>query len=163
LVSDAGTPGISDPGNKLVKYLIEKLPNLKIVPIPGPCAAIAALSISGFPTDKFVFLGFPPHKKGREKFFKNLAQEEKVVVFYESPHRMEKCLVELKKYLPNQTKIVICRELTKIFETVYRGTVGDIAIPKNEIKGEFVVVICNATIRANSRIERFAGHFEESY
>ncbi len=142
LVSDAGTPGISDPGNKLIEYLIGKLPGLKIVPIPGPCAATAALSVSGFPIDKFVFLGFPPHKKGREKFFKELAKEEKTAVFYESPHRMEKCLNQLKEFLPADRKIVICRELTKMFETIYRGTMDNITIPKNEIKGEFVVVLC---------------------
>ncbi len=141
LVSDAGTPGISDPGSKLISYLVAQLHGLKIVPIPGPCAAIAALSVSGFPSDKFVFLGFPPHKKGRETFFKELANEEKTAVFYESPHRIEKCLSQLKEFLPADRKIVICRELTKIFETIYRGMVGDIAIPKNEIKGEFVVMI----------------------
>lgn len=141
LVSDAGTPGISDPGNKLIEYLISKLPGIKIIPIPGPCAATTALSVSGFPADKFIFLGFPPHKKGRETFFKELAQEEKTVVFYESPHRMEKCLEQLKQFLPTDRKIVICREITKMFETIYRGTIGDIDVPKNEIKGEFVIVL----------------------
>lgn len=141
LVSDAGTPGISDPGNKLIAYLVLKLPSLKIIPIPGPCAAITALSVSGFPADKFVFLGFPPHKKGRETFFKELAREEKTAVFYESPHRMEKCLEQLKEFLPADRKIAICRELTKMFETIYRGTVGDITTPKNEIKGEFVIIL----------------------
>jgi 16S rRNA (cytidine1402-2'-O)-methyltransferase len=141
LVADAGTPGISDPGNKLISYLVAQLPSLKIVPIPGPCAAIAALSVSGFPADKFVFLGFPPHKKGRETFFKELANEEKTAVFYESPHRIEKCLEQLKEFLPADRKIAICRELTKMFETIYRGTIGNVTIPKNEIKGEFVVVV----------------------
>ncbi|MEK7211035.1 MAG: 16S rRNA (cytidine(1402)-2'-O)-methyltransferase [Patescibacteria group bacterium] len=143
LVSDAGTPGISDPGNRLIQYLLSLIPDLNIVPIPGPNAAIAALSISGFPTDEFLFLGFPPHKKGREKFFKEIAEMRRVVVFYESPHRILKALEQLEKFLPPDRRLVVCRELTKMFETVYRGTVGDIRskIPASAVRGEFVVVI----------------------
>ncbi|MBI1908288.1 16S rRNA (cytidine(1402)-2'-O)-methyltransferase [Candidatus Uhrbacteria bacterium] len=96
LVTDAGTPGISDPGGLLVQEAAARFGSaLRIVPIPGPCAAIAALSVSGFPTDRFVFLGFPPHKKGRRGFFDRVAAEEEVVVFYESVHRAEKALAEL--------------------------------------------------------------------
>lgn len=143
LVSDAGTPGISDPGNRLVEEVAKQLPDTKIIPIPGPCAAIAALSISGFSTDKFVFLGFPPHKKGRETFFKNLAEEKRTVVFYESPHRILKCLNQLEQYLESDRQIVVCRELTKMFETIYRGTIFDVQkqLENDKIKGEFVVVI----------------------
>jgi len=113
LVSDAGTPGISDPGNKLVRFLADNKIDVKISPIPGPSAIISALSVSGFPTDNFVFLGFVPHKKRRQTFFKNLVQEKKTAVFYESPHRIMKTLGSLKEYLPEQ-EIVVCRELTKI-------------------------------------------------
>jgi 16S rRNA (cytidine1402-2'-O)-methyltransferase len=96
LVTDAGTPGISDPGGILVKEVIESLSDqVKVVPIPGPNAAIAALSISGFPTDKFVFMGFPPHKKGRNKFFDEVVNAKHTVVFYESTHRILKSLKEL--------------------------------------------------------------------
>ncbi|MBI5732332.1 MAG: rRNA (cytidine-2'-O-)-methyltransferase, partial [Candidatus Magasanikbacteria bacterium] len=135
--------GISDPGNRLIEYLLSLMPDLEISPIPGPNAAISALSISGFPTDEFLFLGFPPHKKGREKFFKEIAETNRTVVFYESPHRILKALEQMEKFLPAARRLVICRELTKIFETIYRGTVGDIRskIPAAEIRGEFVVVI----------------------
>lgn len=143
LVSDAGTPGISDPGNRLIEYLLSLMPDLQVSPIPGPNAAISALSISGFPTDEFLFLGFPPHKKGRETFFKNLATEKRTVVFYESPHRILKALEQLEKFLSPDRRVVICRELTKMFETVYRGVVGDIRvkIPDTDVRGEFAVVI----------------------
>src|SRR3989338_621291 len=97
LVSDAGTPGINDPGNYLIQEILKELPDLKVVPIPGPNAAITALSISGFPTDKFVFLGFPPHKKGRQTFFRRIGGIEETVVFYESKHRILKALEELRE------------------------------------------------------------------
>ena len=132
LVSDSGTPSISDPGNKL----IEKIKDIaEIIPIPGPNAAIAAASISGFPMDKFVFLGFPPHKKGRNKFFKEVAEYKYPVIIYESPHRIIKTLNELKDF-----DVVVGRELTKKFETIYRGKVEDI-IKQIKPKGEFVIVI----------------------
>ena len=146
LVSDAGTPGISDPGNRLIEYLLSLTPDLQILPIPGPNAAISALSISGFPTDEFLFLGFPPHKKGRETFFKDLADQKRTVVFYESPHRILKALEQMEKFLPADRRLVVCRELTKMFETVYRGTVGDIRpkLSEKDDRGEFVVVIDRA-------------------
>ena len=142
LVSDAGTPGISDPGNKLIEYLVENNIDVKIIPIPGPSAVISALSISGFPTDNFIFLGFVPHKKGRQTFFENLAKEKKTATFYESPHRIMKTLESLKKYIPEK-EIAVCRELTKIYETIYRGKPDEVAkkIASDEIKGEFVVVV----------------------
>ncbi|NQU83310.1 MAG: 16S rRNA (cytidine(1402)-2'-O)-methyltransferase [Parcubacteria group bacterium] len=144
LVSDAGTPGISDPGNKLVEEVVDVLGDqVQVIPIPGPCAAISALSASGFPTDKFIFLGFPPHKKGRETFFKNLAEEKRTVVFYESTHRIIKCLEQLGQYLEPNRKIVVCRELTKMFETIYRGTISDVQnqLENDKIKGEFAIVV----------------------
>ncbi|MCK4918903.1 MAG: 16S rRNA (cytidine(1402)-2'-O)-methyltransferase [Candidatus Pacebacteria bacterium] len=143
LVSDAGTPGISDPGNMLIKYLVENKINIKIIPIPGPSAVISALSISGFPTDNFLFLGFAPHKKGRQTFFKNIATEKRTVVFYESPHRISKALNSMQEFFPEK-EIVVCRELTKIFETIYRGKAEEIKkilTADNQVKGEFVIVI----------------------
>lgn len=120
LVSDAGTPGISDPGNKLIKHLIDNRIDVNIIPLPGLSAVISALSVSGFPTDNFVFFDFVPHKKGRQTFFENLAKEKRTAVFYESRHRIMKTMESLKKYVP-QKEIVVCRELTKIYETTYRG------------------------------------------
>jgi len=135
LVSDSGTPGISDPGNKLINHLAKSLPDLEIIPIPGPNAAVAAASISGLPMDKFVFMGFPPHKKGRQKFFKEVAESKYPVILYESPHRILKTLEELRDF-----EIVVGRELTKKFETVYRGKARDV-IKKIKPKCEFVIAI----------------------
>ena len=151
LVSDAGTPGISDPGNKLINAVIESLGGeVKIIPIPGSCAATAAASVSGFPMDKFLFLGFPPTKRKRKKFFQEIAESEYPVVFYESPYRIIKSLKELKnsldtKYNIQDTKIVVCRELTKKFETIYRGNIDKVIkdIENDKIKGEFVVIVEN--------------------
>jgi 16S rRNA (cytidine1402-2'-O)-methyltransferase len=147
LVCDAGTPGISDPGNKLISQILEKAEGVKIMPIPGPNAAIAALSVSGFPTDKFIFLGFPPRKKGRNKFFKEIADAKYTVVFYESPHRILKTLKDIQLYEEGDRlirKVAVCRELTKQFESVYRGTPEEIIKTlegdENNQKGEFVIV-----------------------
>jgi 16S rRNA (cytidine1402-2'-O)-methyltransferase len=151
LVSDAGTPSISDPGAKLVSYLIEQLPGLKIIPIPGPSALTAALSISGLSADKFIFLGFPPVKKKRKKFFKEIVRAKYTIVFYESPHRILKTLEDLFVVLSSpeadeesrRRQIVLCRELTKKFETIYRGKIKEVIeqIKKDKIKGEFVIVV----------------------
>lgn len=143
LVTDAGTPGISDPGNLLIRDLRVKFPELKIVPIPGPSAIITALSVSGFPTDKFLFLGFPPHKNKRQKFFQETAAAEYTVCFYESSHRIEKCLKEIQENFSTERKILIGREITKQFETFYIGTVGGLSKMSIPAKGEFVVVISN--------------------
>ena len=142
LASDAGTPGISDPGNRLVAKLIEVGPrSIEIVPIPGPSALTAAASIAGFSMDRFVFLGFPPVKKKRKKFFEEAVNSRYPVVFYESPYRIIKTLKEID--LLTARKIVVGRELTKKFETVYRGSAKDVLaeLAKDEIRGEFVVVI----------------------
>ena len=148
LVSDAGTPGISDPGNKLIEIIISQNINTKIEPIPGSSAVVTALSVSGLPTDKFIFLGFPPHKKGRQKFIKSIADYIYPVVVYESKHRIIKFLKELvafnkqKKFIK---KVIIFRELTKMHETIYRGEleeiINQIKNDKNAQKGEFVVVV----------------------
>lgn len=145
LVTDAGTPGISDPGNELIAELIKKskkgiIKSIRIVPIPGPSAVTAALSISGFPTAKFLFLGFPPHK-GRQKFFQEVATSPHTVAFYESPYRIKKCLAELRVVLEPTRQICVCRELTKKFESVYRGNISEIIEMQIPAKGEFVVVI----------------------
>ncbi|MBU1136996.1 16S rRNA (cytidine(1402)-2'-O)-methyltransferase [Patescibacteria group bacterium] len=143
LVSDAGTPTISDPGAKLIDYLVGQMPDLKIIPIPGPSAVIAALSVSGFPADKFVFFGFPPIKNKRKKFFQEVAGAKYTAVFYESTHRILKTLGELKEILSPERKIVIGRELTKKFETIYRGSAEEIIrqLEQGEIRGEFVIMI----------------------
>lgn len=161
LVTDAGTPGISDPGGVLVARVLEHFgEDMKIESVPGPSAVTAALSISGVPTDKFVFMGFPPHKKGRQTFLKKIFESEYPVVVYESKHRILKFLEELKtekerigyeedeemrKKKKNLESVVVCREISKMHETVYRGAIGDI-IPKitatpDDQKGEFVVII----------------------
>jgi len=144
LVSDAGTPGISDPGNKLVSLALDKLENLQVIPIPGPCALIAALSVSGFPTDKFIFYGFIPQKKGRRKILEQIEKSSLTSVFYESGHRINKTLNILLE-LNLRKKIVICRELTKKFETIYRGAVEDLLplMKDKALKGEFTIVIAN--------------------
>jgi 16S rRNA (cytidine1402-2'-O)-methyltransferase len=141
LVTDAGTPGISDPGNLLIQELIESLGEFDIIPIPGASAVVTALSISGFPTDKFIFLGFPPHKKKRQKFFKEVEANKYTTVFYESCHRIKKALGELNEILEPDREICVCRELTKKFETVYRGYIGEVVEMDMEERGEFVVIV----------------------
>lgn len=135
LVSDSGTPGISDPGNKLIEEVKDLV---KIIPIPGSSAIITAASISGFSMDKFVFFGFPPHKKRRKKFFKEIADSKYTAIIYESPYRILKTLRELSEF--ENFDIVVGRELTKKFETIYRGKIKDV-LEKIEPKGEFVIVI----------------------
>lgn len=139
LVSDAGTPGISDPGGLLVRAAREQ--EIKVESIPGPSAVIAALSISGLPTDKFNFLGFLPHKKGRETFIKKLIDAQVVTVFYESVHRIEKALQQMQT-LGLDREIIVARELTKKFESFYEGTPVQILEKlTDEVKGEFVVIV----------------------
>ena len=140
LVSDAGTPGINDPGNFLIQEILKELPETKVIAIPGANAAVSALSISGFPTDKFTFLGFPPHKKGRQTFFKNIEDTKHTVVMYESKHRIIKALQQLALL---GRPLVVCRELTKQFESTYRGNAEEILmkLTGNHTLGEFVVVV----------------------
>jgi 16S rRNA (cytidine1402-2'-O)-methyltransferase len=145
LVSDAGTPGISDPGNSLIKEIFLNLgESVKIVPIPGVSAVAAAASISGFPMDKFVFLGFPPIKKNKKRFLQEILDSKYPVVFYESPYRIIKTLSGLAT-MDNKLRVVVCRELTKKFETIYRGNIENAVkgIEAGQIKGEFTVVIEN--------------------
>ncbi len=142
-VSDAGTPGISDPGARLVAHVRERLPEAIIEAIPGPSALTAALSIAGLSTDKFLFLGFLPHKKGRQTALKGIAQCTVPVVLYESPHRILKLLEELGKFAP-QCRVTIARELTKVHEEVLVGMPLEVAgklEKKKGVRGEFVVII----------------------
>lgn len=140
-ISDAGTPAISDPGGQLVEYIAKANAEIAIVPIGGISAVTSALSISGFPADKFLFLGFPPHKNKRKKYFEEVAASPYTVAFYESPHRIEKCLKQLQEVLHPEREICVCRELTKKFESLYRGVAGEITNMNIPAKGEFVVVV----------------------
>jgi len=142
LVTDAGTPGISDPGGMLVEAVTNQLPDTKIIPIPGPSAVVTALSVSGFPTDKFLFLGFPPQKKGRQAYFNRVNDSRETVAFYESTHRIEKTLTQLGEII-NDRPVMVARELTKLHETLYRGTVKEVTeqLLSGSIKGEFVIVV----------------------
>ncbi len=145
LVSDAGTPGISDPGNRLVEAAVKEFgDSVKIVPVPGANAAMAALSVSGFATDKFMFAGFPPAKNKRKKYFQDLLSCGYTAVFYESNFRILKTLSEIDELDHDKTRrVVVCRELTKTFETIYRGTIPEVVakIKKDPLKGEFVAVL----------------------
>lgn len=140
-VSDAGTPGISDPGNQLVATAVEK--NIVVVPIPGASALGALISVVGIDMQQFIFAGFPPHKKGRETFFKKIIAADFPVIYYDSPHRVLKNL-ELLEKLGSEKKIIIGRELTKMFEEIVRGNVQDIKKHFQEhpekMKGEFAVI-----------------------
>ncbi len=140
LVSDAGTPSISDPGIRIVSSAIKN--EIEIVGIPGANAAILALSVSGLPTDSFVFEGFIPQKKGRQKKLLELAEEKKTIILYESTYRIEKLLKELNEYMPERI-VVICRELTKKFEESWRGFPAELIaqLPQKVLKGEFVIII----------------------
>ncbi|NWG28648.1 MAG: 16S rRNA (cytidine(1402)-2'-O)-methyltransferase [Ignavibacteriaceae bacterium] len=140
LVSDSGTPAISDPGIRLISEAIKN--EIQVVTIPGPTALIAALTISGLPTDSFVFEGFLPQKKGRQKKLGELSQEDRTIVLYESSHRIEKLIDELVLYFPERY-VVVCRELTKKFEETWRGYPLELKEKMNIriIKGEFVVVV----------------------
>ncbi|EKE16463.1 MAG: methyltransferase [uncultured bacterium] len=142
LVTDAGTPGVSDPGNILVDLAAKR--EVQIVPIPGPSALASIISVAGIDLQKFIFLGFPPHKKGRETFFKEVAASKYPVIYYESPHRVIKNLKLLGELSENKN-VVIGREMTKMFEEIIRGNLAYILeyFEKNpgKVKGEFVIII----------------------
>ncbi len=144
LVTDAGTPGISDPGARLVSYVNSQLSNVRIIPIPGPSALIVALSISGINANQFTFLGYPPHKKGRKTFFADLKNiETKPIVLYESPHRIAKTLLNLEETFGEEKEIIVCRELTKIHEEIFRGNIkkSQSHFQGEHLKGEFVIIL----------------------
>ncbi len=142
LVSDAGTPGISDPGAMLISEIKGK--GFQVIPIPGATAIITALSACGLPIHEFTFLGFLPHKKGRETIFKEIATAKRTMVFYESPHRILKTLESLQKFAPKKT-VCIARELTKIYEEFKNGTPAELieyfANNPDKVRGEFVVIV----------------------
>lgn len=141
LVSDAGMPGISDPGYVLINLALKN--NIKIVPVPGVSALITALVVSGLPTDKFVFEGFLPRKiKERKRYFKSIENEERTLIFYETPHRLKKALKDMLEIWGDR-KIVIARELTKKFEEIIRGDLIQVITEINtkEIKGEITLVV----------------------
>jgi 16S rRNA (cytidine1402-2'-O)-methyltransferase len=142
LVTDAGTPGISDPGNKLVEEVVKN--DIRIVPIPGPSGLTTLASVAGIDMQKFVFLGFPPHKKGRETFFKEVVDSEYPVIYYDSVHRFLKNL-ELLNTLDPEKNIILGRELTKMFEEIVRGSTEEVLdyFGKNtgKVRGEFVIIV----------------------
>ena len=145
LVSDAGTPGISDPGFRLIQTSIEN--QVSIVPIPGPSAVITALSVSGLPTDAFLFRGFLPHKSKRKRdLLMQLEDVKETLIFYESPHRLSETLNDILEILGDR-EIVIARELTKVYEEVLRGKVSEIQaeIGERRLKGEITLVISGKT------------------
>jgi 16S rRNA (cytidine1402-2'-O)-methyltransferase len=142
LVSDAGTPGISDPGGKLIELILSELPNVEIIPIPGPSALAAIISIAGVALDNFSFYGFLPHKKGRQTLINKIKEADVPVIFFESVHRIDKTLAQLADC---PKKLIVGRELTKQFETVYRGSAESILKILKEnpkaLKGEFVIIV----------------------
>jgi len=154
LVSDAGTPGISDPGSELVMKIRKEFDmdgaesdgGVEIKSVPGPSALTAALSIAGMPSADFTFLGFLPHKKGRETLFKEIADSGRTMVFYESPHRIMKTLESLATHLKSAAKrVAVCRELTKVFEEVVAGSADEVKsyfeLHPDKARGEFVVIV----------------------
>lgn len=146
LVTDAGTPGISDPGTELVALVRERLgESVRIEAIPGPAALTAALSIAGIPTNEFTFLGFLPHKKGRQTLFQEIAAMERTAVFYESPHRILKALESLAQFLPEGRTVLVMRELTKIHEESVKGPPEEVLAyfveHPEKVRGEFVVMV----------------------
>ena len=141
LVSDAGMPGISDPGYVLIDLALKN--NIKIIPIPGVSALITALVVSGLPTDKFVFEGFLPRKiKERKRYFKSIENEERTIIFYETPHRLKRALKDMLEILGDR-KVVLARELTKMYEEIIRGKLSQILskIDSKEIKGEITLIV----------------------
>jgi 16S rRNA (cytidine1402-2'-O)-methyltransferase len=142
LVSDAGTPTLSDPGYRLVREAVAA--GIRVVPIPGPSAAIAALSVSGLPTDAFLFLGFPPRKRAKRlAYLRQVAEENRTLIFYESPKRMAALLADMQETL-GERQAVLSREMTKTFEEFVRGTLNDIAREvqkRKELKGECTLLV----------------------
>lgn len=142
LMTDAGTPGIADPGNELIQEIRKKIEGVKIIAIPGPSAAITAASLCGFRMDRFFFLGFLPKKKKRNAWLKEIVNYSCPVILYESPYRLLKTLDQLAN-LNQDLEIFIGRELTKKFETTYRGKIREVIsqLQEGKIKGEFVIIV----------------------
>ncbi|MBO9564136.1 MAG: 16S rRNA (cytidine(1402)-2'-O)-methyltransferase [Niastella sp.] len=153
LVSDAGTPGISDPGFLLVRECIKV--GVKVECLPGSTAFVPALVNSGLPANRFAFEGFLPQKKGRQTIFKKLAEEERTMIFYESPHRLVKTLQDMMQYFGADRQCSVSRELTKMYEENARGTLQEVCehFKKKEVKGEIVMVIAGKEEKAGKRAE----------
>lgn len=144
LVTDAGTPVISDPGARLIKAVIQQNDQAKIIPIPGPSAITAALSVSGFAADQFIFRGYPPKKSGRRrKFFQKITQSPATQVWFSTPHKIADDLLLIKQSVAPDRQFCVGREMTKIHETFYRGSIDQIIeqITSDPLKGEFTGVI----------------------
>ncbi len=141
LISDAGTPGISDPGFLLVRACVEN--NIDVECLPGATALIPALAVSGLPSDRFAFEGFLPQKKGRQKRLQQLANESRTLIFYESPFRLVKTLLQLGEYFGENRQACVCRELSKLFEEIKRGSLNDLSVyySQHPPKGEIVIVV----------------------
>ncbi len=145
LVTDAGTPGISDPGFYLVRACLQE--GVEVQALPGPTAFVPALVASGLPSDRFVFEGFLPHKKGRRTRIQNLAAEPRTIVLYESPHRLPRLLTELSEAFGPERPAAVCREVSKLFEEIRRGTLADLQRHydgETRVRGEIVVVVGGA-------------------
>ncbi len=151
LVSDAGTPGISDPGFLLVRTCVER--GIDVVTLPGATAFVPALVQSGFPCDRFCFEGFLPQKKGRKKRIEALAEETRTMIFYESPFRVVKCLEQLAEVLGEEREVAVSREITKMFEETVRGTLAEVAeyFRLHAPKGEFVIVVAGCNVKDERR------------
>lgn len=142
LISDAGTPAISDPGYRIVRKAIEN--GIKVIPLPGATAIIPALAASGLDTAKFTFFGFPPHKKGRKTFIDEVCEHKFTSIMYESPHRVVKLLDEISERVPENRQICVAREISKMFEEFVRGNITEVKnnfSARDKIKGEFVVLL----------------------
>lgn len=162
-VSDAGTPGISDPGYIFVKQAIEQ--SIRVVPVPGPVAAVAALNVSGLPMDSFAFFAFLPSRSGKRRhLLESVKKETKTMVFYESPNRIVSTLKDIGDILGDR-QIAVSRELTKIYEETLRGTVSEVikSLEEKRVKGEITLVVSGAaTARADVSPEEIRAHFQEA-
>lgn len=155
LISDAGTPGISDPGNVLIRKAIEE--GIDVVPVPGPSAFVSALSVSGFLTEQFVFIGFlPPKQSRRQKMLQELSLEKRTLVIYEAPHRIVETIADLSEIF-GERKIVLIKEMTKLFEEISRGSISEVLgrLEHSKIAGEYIIV-------AEGRPEESSGNIEEA-
>lgn len=154
LVSDAGTPGISDPGFLLVRTCVEQ--GIEVETLPGATACIPALVQSGFPCDRFCFEGFLPQKKGRNKRLAELAEESRTIIFYESPFRVVKCLEQLIEHFGQERQVAVSREITKKFEQTVRGTLAQVLAHFKEHlpKGEFVIVLAGKDLKSRAQQEQ---------
>ena len=161
IVSDAGTPGICDPGEEVIKQAIEE--KIEIIPIPGACAFVNALICSGIDTKEFAFLGFLPlNKKLRKEKLNEIEKETKTTIIYEAPHKLKTTLEDLREILGNR-KIVLARELTKIHEEFIRGTVEEIISKTDDLKGEFVIIIEGTSVKEEKESELNELSLEEHY